>query len=586
MSTPAARLPVSSLQGAEPGFEAPPPTLQSEMDAAIRRLRDGAQIFARLSVEERIRLCEAMQRGYLRVAGRSVLAGCRAKGMESGTPAEAEEWATGPWGVVRQLRLLRESLQGIKAEGNTRVGPISRTADGRLSVRVFPGNAIDGLLFKNVTVDVRMQAGVTEEKLADSRASFYKRPLQEGAVVLVLGAGNIAAIPPMDVITKMFNEGKVCLLKMNPVNAYIGPYIEEAFAEPIRRGFLAVVYGGAQEGGYLTRHAGIDEVHITGSDKTHDAIVWGPQGRPIGSAAPGTQPLLTKPITSELGNISPVIVVPGPYTERELQFQGEDAASYVVMNASFFCNAAKMLVLPEGWRGSDTFVQAVKSACRAVPPRRAYYPGAQERWRTLTAGRGQVDTVGTAGPGVLPWTFVSGLDPGDRTDPLFSVEPFCSLVSEVRTGSADPVEFLDRAVDFVNKGLWGTLSATLVVHPASMRDPLIGPAIEQAIARLRYGFVSINGFSGLGFVFAAPPWGAYPGATLDDIQSGRGFVHNTAMLEGVEKVIMRYPLTSFPKPGYFVTHRTAHKVVPRLVAMEERGSWRYVPGIVLNAMRG
>lgn len=204
----------------------------------------------------------------------------------------------------------------------------------------------------------------------------------------------------------------------------------------------------------------------------------------------------------------------------------------------------------------------------------------------LTAGRAQVETVGTAGPGALPWTFVSGLDDGDRSDPLFTVEPFCSLVSEVRLGSADPVEFLSRAVDFVNEALWGTLSATLVVHPSSMRDPVIGPVIEQAIARLRYGFVSVNGFSGLGFVFAAPPWGAYPGSTLHDIQSGRGFVHNTAMLEGVEKVVMRYPLTSFPKPGYFVTHRTAHKVVPRIVAMEEKGGWGHVPGIVLNAMRG
>jgi hypothetical protein len=35
----------------------------------------------------------------------------------------------------------------------------------------------------------------------------------------VLSAGNIAAIGMMDVITKMFNEGNACLLKMNPVNA-------------------------------------------------------------------------------------------------------------------------------------------------------------------------------------------------------------------------------------------------------------------------------------------------------------------------------------------------------------------------------
>jgi hypothetical protein len=50
------------------------------------------------------------------------------------------------------------------------------------------------------------------------RASFYKHPAQKG-VVLVVGTSNIAAIDMMDVITKMFNEGNACLLKMNPVNA-------------------------------------------------------------------------------------------------------------------------------------------------------------------------------------------------------------------------------------------------------------------------------------------------------------------------------------------------------------------------------
>ncbi|MGH8744484.1 MAG: hypothetical protein ACREUY_09430, partial [Burkholderiales bacterium] len=111
-------------------------------------------------------------------------------------------------------------------------------------------------------------------------------------------------------------------------------------------------------------------------------------------------------------------------------------------------------------------------------------------------------------------------------------------------------------------------------------------AVERAIARLRYGTVAINGFPGMSFVTASAPWGAYPGSTLQDIQSGRGFVHNTAMLEGVEKVVMRAPLTAFPKPGWFPSHRTADKVMRRIVAMEENASWAKVPGIVMNAMRG
>ncbi len=366
-----------------PSVAIPPASSQSQMDTAIKRLREGASRFARLSIDERIRLAETMQQGLLGVAQRMTHAGCKAKGISLATPAEAEEWATGPWGLVRQLRLIRASLAAIGSRGNTPLGPVSDTPDGRLSVRVSPGNAIDGLLFKNVTVDVHMQAGMDRQTLDASRAPFYKKG-HDGRVVLVLGAGNIAAIAPMDVATKMFNEGKVCLLKMNPVNAYLGPLIEEAFAEVIKRNFFAVVYGGAEEGRYLVYHRDIDDVHITGSDKTHDQIVWGPPGVEREARMERNEPLLKKPITSELGNVSPVIVVPGPYTDKELRFQAEDAASYVVMNASFLCNAAKMLVTPRGWSGSDTFVQGLQDVCAAVPPRQAYYPGAEDRWQALT----------------------------------------------------------------------------------------------------------------------------------------------------------------------------------------------------------
>jgi len=98
--------------------------------------------------------------------------------------------------------------------------------------------------------------------------------------------------------------------------------------------------------------------------------------------------------------------------------------------------------------------------------------------------------------------------------------------------------------------------------------------------------VAVNTFPGISFVFASPPWGAYPGSKLDDIQSGSGFVHNTPMLEGIEKAVIRAPLTVFPKPAFLPSHRTAQTVMRRIVAMEEQASWAKVPGIVWAAMRG
>lgn len=586
MSSPAAeirKLPDEALsRRAQSPAESSPQTI----DAAVERLREGARRFARLSLDQRIELAQAMQQGYLGVAEASVRAGCAAKGLDFDSPAAAEEWATGPWCVIRHLRLVRESLAALKRTGTTPIRGLDRAADGRLSVGVFPGNAIDGMLFQGCRVDVRMQAGVDEGAVHEQRAAFYRGRGHDGRVVLVLGAGNIACIPSMDVITKMFNEGKVCVLKMNPVNAYLGPYIERAFAAAIDQGFLAVVYGGAEQGAYLTRHAGIDEIHITGSDATHDAIVWGSAGAEGEGRRQRNEPLVDKPMSSELGNVSPVIVVPGPYTERELAHQAEDVAAYLTMNDSFLCNAAKMLITPRNWPQRDVFLAALRRILEGVPVRRAYYPGAEARWEALTKGRYGVMQVGERAPGRLPWTLIPGLDPEERSDPLFTTEAFCPILGECALGSTDPAEFLEAAVNFANERLWGTLSATLIVHPQTLKDPRGAQAVERAIARLRYGTVALNGFPGMSFAFAAPPWGGYPGSTPDDIQSGSGWVHNTAMLEGIEKAVMRFPLTMFPKPGYFPTHRTAHKLMRALIAMDRNARWGRVPAVMLQAMRG
>jgi hypothetical protein len=195
------------------------PTSPRQLDDMVARLRDAAPAFVRLSMSDRIALAQSMQAGYLRIARPSVEAACAAKGISADSPVAGEEWATGPWSVVRHLRLITESLRSIQKTGTTQIGRTGRNADGRLTVRVFPTNRIDGMLFSGQTIDVHLLPGVNEESLEASRASFYKGRKHEGRTVLVLGAGNIASIPAMDVVTKLFNEGSVCLLKMNPVNS-------------------------------------------------------------------------------------------------------------------------------------------------------------------------------------------------------------------------------------------------------------------------------------------------------------------------------------------------------------------------------
>jgi acyl-CoA reductase-like NAD-dependent aldehyde dehydrogenase len=554
----------------------PPASSQAKLDETVLHLREAAWKFATLSIEKRIELATSMQQGLLKVVDAMVEAGCKAKGIAPDSNLAAEEWAAGYWGVVRQLRLVRESLQNIQKTGNTKIGKVKRTAAGNLAVQV---------LFKDISADVYMQPDVTEQSLESDRASFYKKPHQ-GKLVFVLGAGNIASISMMDVITKMFNEGKVCLLKMNPVNAYLGPFIEEAFKAAIDQQFLAIVYGGAEVGRHLVYHPKIDEVHLTGSDKTYDQIVWGNNGAEADERRAQNQPLLHKPITAELGNVTPIIIVPGPYTDKEICFQAEQIASAFTMNASFMCCTAKVLVLPKNWDGATKFIKALQEVCAGIPTRAAYYPGAEDRWQRVVQNRNNVTNIGNAKSNELPWTFVTDLNADDVNENLFTEESFCSVIASVQIGSADAIDFIKAATEFANNHLWGTLNATLIVHPKTLKDANTNAAFEQAICQLKYGAISVNTFIGLVFSAATTPWGAYPDSTSKDIQSGNGFVHNTLMLEGIEKAVLRAPLTAFPKPAWFASHKKAKVVTQKLVAMEENASWASLPGIVFAAMQG
>jgi hypothetical protein len=561
-------------------------TAPSALDEVVHRLKDGARAFAQLSIDRRIELCEQMRRGYAAVAAESAIAACRAKGIDPEAPVAGEEWISGPMVTLRILRLTVDALREIKRHG---VPKLDRSRcrtlpDGRLAVKVFPSGAMDSALLAKHVGEVYLQAGVTADNLHEHQASFYRKP-HGGRLCLVLGGGNINAIPPTDVLYKMFVEGTACILKMNPVNAYLGPFLEQGFKAAIDQGFLAVVYGGAEEGSYLVHHQLVDEVHITGSDRTHDLMVWGPPGPEREARKQRNDPLLKKEISSELGNVSPVIVVPGPWEEGELQFQAANIAGMVTHNASFNCNAAKLLVTPKGWAKRGELLDRVEKNIAKADPRKAYYPGAEQRWAQFTEGRPGLRVVGKPAPGQLGWAIIPDVDPSKKDDRVFTSEPFCAVLSETGLEGADPAAFLERAVPFVNEQVWGTLCATLVVHPATMKDPQAAAAVEKAISALRYGSVCVNTWPGAVFGLGQTPWGAYPGSTPQDIQSGRGWVHNTFMLEDIEKAVLRAPVKTMPVAPWFPGHRALGTLGRKLVELEADPSWLKVPAVAAAALR-
>lgn len=557
-----------------------------QLEDVVHRLKEGSRAFARLGIDERIELCERMRSGYIEIAEQSAVAACKAKGVDPESPVAGEEWISGPMVTLRILRLTTESLREIKRHGAPVIArpDCSTLPDGRLAVKVYPRNAMDSVLLAKHVAHCHMKPGVTFDNLRDHQASFYRKPHQ-GRLCVVLGGGNINAIPPTDVIYKMFVEGTVCILKMNPVNAYLGPFLERAFRAAIEKGYLAVTYGGAEEGAHLVNHPEVDEIHITGSDRTHDLMVWGQPGTDREARKRRHEPLLKKEITSELGNISPVIAVPGPFSEAELEFQACSVAGAVAHNASFNCNAAKLLVTPREWEKRPQLLALIEKSLARSEVRKAYYPGAEQRWAQFTEGRQGLKLVGTPRPGQLAWAILPDVDPGKPGDRVFTTEPWCAVLSETGLEGTDPVAYLERAVKLCNEQLWGTLCATLVVHPRTLQDPAMGAAVDKAITDLRYGSVCVNTWPGAVFGAGTMPWGAHPSSTLEDIQSGRGWVHNTLMLEDIEKVVLRAPVKTFPVAPWFPGHRSLLQLGKKLVQLETEPSWLKVPGVASAAMK-
>jgi aldehyde dehydrogenase (NAD(P)+) len=469
--------------------------------------------------------------------------------------------------------------------------PKREVTTGQLAVKVMPHSIWDHLLLSGVKAEVWMQTGVNAANLPKHAALAYDIPPadRKGKVALILGAGNIASIAPLDVFQKLFLENQVVILKMNPVIDYLTEYLNTVLKPLIDRDALRIVKGDGAAGAYLTTHDVIDELHITGAGATHDAIVWGTGAEGEKNRKANT-PKNDKRFTSELGAVCPTIVVPGPWTDADLKFQAEHIATHKLHNSGFNCVACQVLIMPKGWDKAQTLLANVDAVAKKST-RGAYYPGATDR---LDAFKGKAKTSKEVARGAAPPLVIN--DVGD-SDWFRNNEVFAPAMSTHDMDAPDAETYLRNAITYANAQLHGTLGANILIHPKTTKE--IGKKrFEEIIADLHYGTIAINAWTGLAFLATACPWGAFPGHTPQDVQSGIGTVHNTFMLEDTERVVIQAPWAPFPRgvlsgqftllprPPWFITNKKQDKVGRLLTAFQYKPSWFKLPRIFLNALLG
>lgn len=551
------------------------PVRLPDLDLELAVLAEHKDRWARLPIPTKMRYLEEVRDLVLAHAQEWVDAGAALKGLPADSPLlGGEEWLGGPYPTVAWLTDVMRTLEAIRTGADPLDGfDVRTTVTGQTAVRVMPSSMYERLLLSGYEVDVWMEPDVTRANLPGTIGAAYRRQDPDGRLVLVLGAGNVSAIPVLDTLYSLFADGDVVVLKMNPVNDAYLPVFHRIFEPLVRDGYLRIVGGGVEVGQALAAHESVDAIHITGSERTWRAI------RAAG---------VTKPMRAELGGATPTIIVPGPWTDADLAYQAEHVATQKLHSSGHACVAAQVLVLPAQWDRTEAFLDHLRQALAKAPARQPFYPGTAEMLDSFAREHPGVEQLGGGQSPLL----LTGVDP-DSDHPAFQREFFGPVLVATALPGADAAEFLRNAVTFANERLHGTLGANLVVHPATD-----SAALERAVGDLRYGCIGVNAWAGFAFLAAKAAWGAYPPASEDDVESGIGFVHNALLFDRPQKNVVHGPFRPFPrsarhrgttvavKPPWFLTNRTAQSTARQLTEFAAHPGATRLPGLFASALRG
>ena len=515
-----------------------------DVDRNISTLRLNSQEFSDISNKELSNMFEKSIENIKSIAYFWATIGADNKGIKD-LPAEGEEWLGGPFASTIALQYYIEFLDGDNDS-------IRKESVQNNKINVFPNKNIEKILFPFITADVHFNKNMSIDDILNSRGFGNRLGFKKG-ITLILGAGNVSSIPLLDTIYDMVVNRHCVLLKLNPVNEYLKPVFEKVFENFIARGFMIITTGNVEISKYMTSHSGITNMHLTGSDKTYENIVY---GSVLDESDIGKKTLTKnnkKPFSTELGNVTPFIIHPGNWTASEIKYQARKIVTAKLNNNGFNCIAAQVIVLPKGWKYSEKLVTAIKKQLSIEKDRLAYYPDSLKNLNNLTL---QKDVKQVNDESCLTPHLTKDLDINDHYE---NNEVWSSALFFKYIDYEEELDFASKAINYVNNEVWGNLGvAVLIKNHASKKNKNI---LNNYVQDLKYGTVAINEWPALGFIIPTMPWGGYPGNKDTDIQSGQGYVHNAFFFESPLKGVLysKFKLP-FIDPVWFTSNKKGRKV--------------------------
>ena len=467
------------------------------------------------------------------------------------TPAEGEEWLGGPFASVLATQYYIKSLTNdddlVEKKYNSEEN----------SYKVFPNSFTERITFPFIDAKVIFNKSMSFEDINKYRG-FSKRYDIDPSITLVLGAGNFSSIPYLDVLYHLITRKSVILLKLNPVNEYLKPVFEKVFQSFIERGYIIVTTGNIDESKYMAKHPGINHIHLTGSDKTFEDIVYGRELTEKERKSKSLSKINNKPITSELGNVTPIIIHPGKWSTSDIKYQARKIVTAKLNNNGFNCIAAQVVVLPDGWGQTETLIKFVKHYMSKAKERKAYYPESIERLEKLEKDKGyeRVNSLSCVTP---------HLTREIKAYSKFEIdEVWSSTIYFKKIEYTSMEDFANKAIDYCNDELWGNLGVSVIIkdHDRKFNNHITNLYVNN----LNYGTVAVNEWAAIGYIIPQLPWGGFPGNRDNDIQSGQSVVHNSMLFESPLKGVVntKFRISRIIDPPWFVTNKKARRLFKSL----------------------
>ena len=382
---------------------------------------------------------------------------------------------------------------------------IEKVKEGIYDIQVAPLDAKDKLMSGNQKFHLRVKGEPKQVNPMDKPAG----------VIAVSGAGNYSS--SLEMVKAMFLENCVVIHKPHKLNEETDRVWEKIFQPLIEA--KAIAFCGADQGRAMTTLKGLSKIYFTGGTSTAKAIM----------NASDT------PLISECGGNNPLIVVPGEWSNKELEHQALQVITAAKLNGGAVCGRPQTIVTSKHWPQRRAFLDALKNAIKeGTPAAGTYYPGSDDVKRTFLENYPDAETIAPENGRFKNGDFIFIEDVGEDG---FAVknEAFCQIMDEVALDvPADAAAFLPAATDFCNNKLLGSLGCMILVDEKTKKTHR--EAVDTAVTELNYGGISVNTIPPLIFLSPLLTWGGNEEGK--EFVSGEGNFGNVYCFENIEKSIL------------------------------------------------